>query len=218
MVDNTQSGERRKPGRKPSEVITEPQMRTLKAIRRFVESRGYPPTAMELGEILGITNASAHDQVNQLVRKGFLTREPGKSRGISIVREPLNELISLFSIPVIGKVAAGLPIFAEENVIGEIVVESSLVSAGRFFALRVQGDSMINAGITDGGTIIVRQQPISESGDIVVALLGNEATVKRLYIREAQIELRPENPSYQPIVIDSNVDFRIIGKVVAVRN
>ncbi|MHB1000791.1 MAG: transcriptional repressor LexA [Armatimonadota bacterium] len=218
MVDSTQPAEKPKRGRKPLETITDSQMRTLNAIRRFIDNHGFPPTAIELGTVLGITYASAHDQVNQLVRKGYLKREPGKSRGISIVKEPVKELIGLTGLPVLGNVAAGSPILAEEHIIGEIVVESSLVASGRFFALQVQGDSMINAGISDGSIVIVRQQPISESGDIVVVLIGSEATVKRLYIRDAQIELRPENPCYQPIIIDPDMDLRIVGKVVAVRN
>lgn len=217
MNQKNSSSERLKPGRKPTTEITDAQLRTLKAIRRFVDQRGYPPTAAELGEMLNITSASAHDQIGQLVRKGYLKREPGKARGLAIVREPVGPVLGLVSVPVIGRVAAGVPILADENVIGEVLVESSVASGGRFFALEVQGDSMKGAGINEGDTLIVRQQPVSESGDIVVALLEDEATVKRLYIQNDRIELRPENPKYKPMPIGPDDDLRIVGKVVAVR-
>lgn len=217
MNQENSSSERLKPGRKPTTEITDAQLRTLKAIRKFVDQRGFPPTATELGEVLSITNASAHDQISQLVRKGYLKREPGKARGLAIVREPVSPVLGLVSVPVIGRVAAGVPILADENVISEVLVESSVVSGGRFFALKVQGDSMKDAGINEGDTLIVRQQPVSESGDIVVALLEDEATVKRLYIQNDRIELRPENPKYKPMPIGPDDDLRIVGKVVAVR-
>lgn len=217
MDPKNTSRERLKPGRKLTAEITDPQLRTLRAIRKFVDQRGFPPTAAELGEMLSITNASAHDQISQLVRKGYLKREPGKARGLTIVRDPVGAVLGLVSVPVIGRVAAGVPILADENVIGEVLVESSAVSGGRFFALAVEGDSMKNAGIKNGDTLIVRQQPVSESGDIVVALLEEEATVKRLYIGDDRIELRPENPNYKPMLIGPDDDLRIVGKVVAVR-
>lgn len=198
--------------------ITDAQARTLRAIRKFLDQHGFPPTAAELGEMLSIRNASAHDQISQLVRKGYLKRVPGKARGLAIVREPVSPVLGLIPVPVIGRVAAGLPILADENVIGEVLVESSAVHGGRFFALEVEGDSMKDADISEGDVLIVRQQPVSESGDIVVALLGDEATVKRLYIRDDQIELRPENSKYKPIPIGADDDLRIVGKVVAVRN
>lgn len=217
MDPKNSSSERLKPGRKPTAEISDAQSRTLRAIRKFVDQRGFPPTVAELGETLGITSASAHDQISQLVKKGFLKRESGKARGLTIVQEPVGPVLNLVSVPVIGRVAAGAPILADENVIGEVLVESSVVSAGRFFALEVQGDSMKNAGINGGDTLIVRQQPVSESGDIVVALLEDEATVKRLYIGDDRIELRPENPKYRPMPIGPDDDLRIVGKVVAVR-
>lgn len=207
-----------RPGRKPISGITEAQLRTLKAIRRFISQHGYPPTAAELGEILGITNASAHEQVNHLVRKGFVKKEPGKARGLSIVHEPAGDVARLVSVPIVGRVAAGMPILADENVVGEVLVEGSVVSGGRFFALEVHGDSMKDAGINEQDIVIVRQQPVSESGDVVVALLGDEATVKRLYIGHDRIELRPENPRYRPIPVGPDDDLRIVGKVVAIRH
>jgi len=191
-------------GRRPLKEITGPQRRTLKEIRRFLHQRGFPPTIK--------------DQVNQLVRKGYLRREPRKARGLAIIREPEDEASDMVPIPIVGEVAAGQPIFAQENIIGEVLVEAKLVRSGRCFALEITGDSMVDAGINDRDLVVVRQQPVAESGDIVVALLGDEATVKRLYIREEKIELRPENPRHQPITVGPEDELRILGKVVAVRN
>ena len=208
----------RKPrGRRPVREITGPQRRTLQKLQRFVEQRGFPPTIMELADILGISHASAHDQVNQLVRKGYLRREPRKARGLAIIRDPENEMPDMVSVPIVGEVAAGQPILAQENIIGEVLVEGRLALSGRCFALEIAGDSMVDAGINDQDFVVVRQQPVAESGDIVVALLGDEATVKRLYIRDEKIELRPENPEHQPIPIGPDDGFCILGKVVAVR-
>ncbi len=211
-------GETRRPGRKPATGITEHQERTLKTIRKFILDRGIPPTVADLASILGLRSSTVHDQINQLIQKGYLRREDGKARGISVVHEPAGTLASLVSIPIVGKVAAGLPILAEENVIGNILVESSVIRSGRYFALEVQSVSMTGAGIDPGDLIVVRQQPIAENGDIVVALLDNEATVKRLIIHGKDILLKPENPSYDPIVLRSDDDLRIAGKVVAVRS
>ncbi|MBW2064426.1 MAG: transcriptional repressor LexA [Deltaproteobacteria bacterium] len=205
------------PGRRPIVSITDHQRRTLREIRDFIARKGYPPTIQELAEILGISHASTHAQVSQLVRKGYLRREPRKARGLAVVREPEDEITNLVRVPILGRVAAGRPLFAEENVIGEVLVEGRVASGGPCFALEVDGDSMVKAGIHEGNLVIVRQQPVAESGDIVVALLGEETTVKRLYIREEKIELRPENPKYQPISIGPDDDLRILGKVVATR-
>jgi len=204
-------------GRRSVSEITDRQRRTLGEIRNFISLRGFPPTIQELAKILGITHASTHAQVNQLVRKGYLRRELRKARGLVVVREPEDEITDLVPVPILGRVAAGQPLFAEENVIGEVLVEGRVASRGRCFALEVDGDSMIKADIHEGDLVIVRQQPVAESGDIVVALLGDEATVKRLYIREEKIELRPENPKYPPIPIGSGDDLRILGKVVATK-
>jgi repressor LexA len=213
--DDRRDGARR--GRRPSDGITEPQRRTLAAIRAFAAKRGYPPTMDELGEILGIAAASAHEQVTQLVRKGYLHREKRKARSLEILKEPEADVAELVPVPVVGTVAAGQPILAVENIVGELLVERHLVGRGPCFALAVKGDSMIRAGIRDGDHVVVRQQPIAESGDIVVALLGDEATVKRLHIAGEQIELRPENPRLRPITVAPGDDLRIAGKVVAVR-
>jgi repressor LexA len=116
-----------------------------------------------------------------------------------------------------GQVEAGPAMLAEENRLGELLVDQTIASRGRCFALRVSGDSMVGAGMNDGDVVICRQQPVAESGEIVVALLGEEATVKRLYIHGDRIELRPENKRYKPIVIGPDDNLSILGKVVAAR-
>ena len=210
--------ERKGRGRRPVEEITDTQINTLKEIRRFTNHRGFPPTIKELADILGISHASAHGQVNQLVRKGYLKREARKARSLAIVREPENTLSVMIAVPIVGRVAAGRPILAVENIVGEIMVEGRIARSGRCFALEVAGDSMVNAGIRERDLVVVREQPVAENGDIVVALLEDEATVKRLFIRDEKIELRPENPKHRPIPVGPDDGLRILGKVIAVRH
>ncbi len=208
----------KKRGRRPVRDLTDTQRRVLGEVRDFILEHGFPPTVQELGRRLGIAAATAHEQLGQLVRKGFIRREPRKARGLTLLREPEEEPAELVAIPLLGAVPAGAPLLAEENILGEVMVERRLVASGRHFALRVRGESMRDAGICDGDVVIVRQQPIAQSGDIVVACLGgDEATVKRLSIREHQIELKPANPEFEPIPIGPDDDLRILGKVVAVR-
>ena len=203
-------------GRRPVEEITDPQRRTLHELRRFINRRGFPPTIQELADILGISPPSVRDQITQLVRKGYVRRESRKARGLTVLREPTDEVLELRAVPIVGRVAAGQPLLAEENVVGEVLVDSRAIRSGRCFALEVRGDSMIGAGIRDQDLVVVRQQPVAESGDIVVALLDQEATVKRLFIRDERIELRPENPTHRPIPIGPDDGLRILGKVVAI--
>lgn len=210
--------ERKGRGRRPVEEITDTQINALKEIRRFTNHRGFPPTMKELADILGISHASAHGQVNQLVRKGYLKREARKARSLAIVREPEDTLSVMTAIPIVGRVAAGRSILAVENIVGEIMVEGRIARSGRCFALEVAGDSMVNAGIRERDLVVVREQPVAENGDIVVALLEDEATVKRLFIRDEKIELRPENPKHRPIPVGPDDGLRILGKVIAVRH
>ena len=202
-------------GRRPVEEITGPQRRTLHELRRFINRRRFPPTIQELADILGISPPSLRDQITQLVRKGYVRRESRKARGLTVLREPTDEVLELRAVPIVGRVAAGQPVLAEENIIGEILVDSRAVHSGRCFALEVRGDSMIGAGIHDQDLVVVRQQPLAESGDIVVALLGEEATVKRLHIEDDRIELRPENTGHRLITVGPEDDLKILGKVVA---
>ncbi len=209
---------RKRRGRPLDDQITDAQLRTLRGIRDFIARRKYPPTMKELGELLDVAAASAHQLIKQLERKGYVTRQPRQARSLAVVREPRRELEALVSVPLVGLVKAGPAMLAEENREGDVLIESSVAGRGTCFALRVSGDSMINAGMDDGDIVIVRQQPVAESGEIVVALVGDEATVKRLFIHGDCIELRAENKRYKSILVSGETDFRILGKVIAVRH
>ncbi len=205
-------------GRPPEQRITEAQRRALKEIRDHIAARDYPPTMSELGGLLGVTAASAHQLIKQLENKGYVTREPRKARSLKVVREPQREIEKLVPVPLVGVVKAGPAMLAEENRLGEVLVDQSIAGRGRCFALRVSGDSMIDAGMDDGDVVICLQQPVAESGEIVVALVDDEATVKRLAIRGDRVELRAENKRYNPILVGPDDDFRILGKVLAIRS
>jgi repressor LexA len=213
---NERSGPRKR-GRPRAAEISAPQRKAFAAIRNHLAHRGFPPTVQELGALMGIGSSSAHELVNQLVRKGYLRRETGKARSLEVVRQLEPEVAALVPIPIVGVVAGGSPILAVENVVGEMLVDAQLTHHAKCFALEVAGDSMVRAGIGDGDYVVVRQQQVAENGDIVVALLGEEATVKRLFIAEERIELRPENPRHRPIVVSPDDELRIQGKVIGVR-
>jgi repressor LexA len=204
-------------GRRPIRQITPSQERVLRAVARFIRKHNYPPTLQELADGLSLAGPSVYEQVNQLVKKGYLQRDAGKARGLKVLRQPDGAVAELVAVPIVGAVAAGSPILAEENIIGEILVEGALAAQGRLFGLRVRGESMLGAGIHHRDVVIVRRQPLAEHGDIVVATVDGDATVKRLFVREGQIELRPENPKHRPIAIGPDTDLRIVGKVIAVR-
>lgn len=204
-------------GRPCVDVISDIQRKTLKLIESFVQEWGYPPSQKQLADLLGIKAASVNDQIKQLVRKGYLRREPGRARGIAVLRsadEPIGEFVE---VPLVGDVVAGPPMFSEENIQRQVSIDKALADKGRCFALNVTGDSMKGAGICQGDIVIVRQQPLAEKNDVVVALVDGESTIKRLFIQDQVIELRPENAKYRPIAIGPDVDLRILGKVVAVR-
>jgi repressor LexA len=207
---------KRSVGRHPIVELTDPQRRTLQVLQRLVSRHGKPPTIKELAAAREVSVGTIQDQIAQLERKGYVRRDPHQSRNLTVLRGPTEDVAELIEVPIIGTVAAGPPIWATENILGHVMVEASSIR-GRCFALQVQGDSMIRANMKDGDLVIVRQQPVAENGDIVVALLSGEATVKRLSITEEAIRLIPENPKYRPLTIDPSEDFRIVGKVIAIR-
>jgi repressor LexA len=206
-----------KRGRPRSEGITKRQQQTLQVIEDFISQWEQSPTMQELAQELGIKPASVHDQIVQLIEKGYLQRSPGKTRGLSVLRRADEPLGGLVSVPILGDVIAGYPALAEENLAGEVLVDERTVGKGPCFALNVRGNSMKRAGICDGDMVIARQQPIAEKNDIVVALVDGDSTIKRLYIEGDTIELRPDNPRFRPIPISPDTDLRILGKVVAVK-
>lgn len=206
----------KKLGRPPIQEVTDKQHATLETIKRLIKKFGFAPTVSEIAADMTVTPASAHEQLTQLVRKGAITMEPRKSRSIRVVESVSPSVQELVSIPIIGTVAAGQPILAEERITGHVSVAATLAGRGKCFALRVSGKSMVDAKIFDGDLVIVRQQAMADSGEIVVAMIDGEATVKRLRRDDDLIELIPENRTMRPIVVDHDSDFRILGKVVGV--
>ncbi|HLV68820.1 MAG TPA: transcriptional repressor LexA [Polyangiaceae bacterium] len=206
--------------------LTKRQEQTLEFIRRSIEERGYPPTLREIGEYMGIRSTNGvNDHLRALERKGYLRREDMKSRALKLVDDavppaprPANEE-DLVDVRVLGRVAAGLPLFAEENVIDTLRVDRMMVRGGRdIFGLRVTGDSMIEAGILSGDYIFVKKQSTADRGDIVVALIGDEATVKYYYPERDYVRFQPANAQMAPILVRAS-DFRstmLLGKVVGV--
>jgi repressor LexA len=205
--------------------LTKRQEQTLDFIRRSIEERGYPPTLREIGEYMGIRSTNGvNDHLRALERKGYLRREDMKSRALKLVEDaapaaPRQSEEELVEVRVLGRVAAGLPLYAEENVIDTIRVDRMLVRGGRdVFGLRVTGDSMIEAGILSGDYIFVKRQSTAERGDIVVALIGDEATVKYYYPERDYVRFQPANAQMAPILVRAT-DFKstmLLGKVVGV--
>jgi len=201
-------------GKSKTDKSTPLQRDTLDEICRHIDAKGYPPTVKELSVTFGISHSSVHERINQLVRKGFLRREGRKARGLTVAKRPKDMAANLVTVPVVRTVATGEPILAKGNIIGEVLIDAATVKSGEFFALHVSGDSMAGAGINDGDLIIVRRQQLAENGDIVVAILNGEATVKRLRIEDKRIALVPENPDLIPVTIRPEDDLRVLGKVV----
>jgi repressor LexA len=192
---------------------TERQRRILEVIRAFTGEHGYPPSVREIGERVGLSSSSTiHAHLKALERRGLISRDPTKPRALRSAGTPaIPETIVL---PVLGRVAAGVPITAQEDVEGEFVISREFAPrASDAFMLRVQGDSMVEAAILDGDLILVRPQRTAENGEIVVAMLDGEATVKRFYRESGRIRLQPENRAMAPIYAS---DVEIVGRVEAV--
>lgn len=192
------------------------QRRILDFIAETVRERGYPPTVREIGEAVGLTSSSSvHSQLANLERMGLLRRDPTKPR--ALVAEPDAPRPDAVVVPLLGRIAAGAPVLAAENVEEYLTVPLGFADGGDHFALRVAGDSMIGAGILDHDVVVVRRQDSADDGDIVAALLPgpaeDEATVKRLRRQKGLVILVPENPALEPFEMPEG---RILGKVVAV--
>ena len=228
------------PDRDGGDGLTARQRKVLEVIRNSVDRRGYPPSLREIGEAVGLTSPSsvAH-QLATLERKGFLRRDPNRPRAIEVVSpdagagqrgyrggaHPADETATYDEtgigdarpeasyVPVLGRIAAGVPIMAEESVEEVFPLPKSLVGEGSLFLLKVVGDSMVDAAICDGDWVVVRQQPTAENGDIVAAMLDNEATVKTFKRKDGKVWLLPHNPAFEPIDGDHAT---ILGKVTAV--
>ena len=190
------------------EQLTERQTRILDYIRYVTKVRNYPPSVREIGEAVGLSSSSTvHNHLNQLERRGLIKRDPSKSRTVQLTAdiEVDQERRNAVSVPVVGNVAAGSPILAEQNIEDHLLLSSDLAKDG-YFLLRVRGDSMINAGIMDGDMVLVRPQHEASNGSIVVALVDGDATVKRFERANGHVKLIAENPAYEPIVT-SNVSL-----------
>ncbi|HEX9666353.1 MAG TPA: transcriptional repressor LexA [Thermodesulfobacteriota bacterium] len=202
-------------------LLTERQQDILDFIASQIESLGFPPTISEIQKQFSFKSPNAAGQhLKALVKKGWIKRHPHKSRGIEVTDtskgKEKNGRPNTVAVPLVGRISAGSPLLAEENIETTIGVDKSLVHRyGRLFALTVHGDSMIKAGIYQGDIVIAHQQSMAENGDIVIALLGDEATVKRFFRRDGAVVLQPENDTMQPIKVLPREDFRVLGKVIA---
>ena len=207
-----------------SDKVTKRQQAVLDCIEACIQEKGYGPTVREICQSLGLSSPSTvHVHLKALEEKGLIKRDPLKSRSITVTH-PHDEASVIenviapsfgraVEVPLVGNVAAGSPILAEENITDTMTLPTDIVGDAPSFMLSVRGDSMIEAGINDGDYVVVKEQPVANNGDIVVALIDDGATVKRFYREKDHIRLQPENSSMDPIITR---DCSIAGKVVAV--
>ncbi len=199
-------------------ILTQRQQDILDFIESFMQKRGYPPTLREIGNEFGISSTNGvRVNLAALEKKKYIVRRPWLSRGIELVNAPkvIHTDSEVGYVPIIGKVAAGEPIFAAENIQGMLAVDDSFIQTKKVFALKVQGDSMIGAGIVDGDYVLARRQHTAETGEIIVFIIGDEITVKRFDSKGDKVFLIPENEAYEVRSIRKNSpDLQIAGKVV----
>jgi len=203
-----------------TEQLTARQQQVLEIIDRSMRDRGYPPSVREIGEAVGLTSTSsvAH-QLRALERKGFLRRDPNRPRAVGVLpteidpgMDPIHKPTPAY-VPMVGRIAAGGPILAEESIEDVFPLPREIVGEGELFLLKVVGDSMVDAAITDGDWVVIRQQPTADNGDVVAAMIDGEATVKTFKRTADHVWLMPHNAAYEPILGD---EASILGKVVAV--
>ncbi|MCH7899441.1 MAG: transcriptional repressor LexA [Acidobacteria bacterium] len=199
-------------------MLSERQQQVLDYIRDTVNGRGYPPSVREIGEAVGLNSPSTvHSHLNSLVKAGAIRKDPSKPRALVVLDEqaPTTADSRVRDIPLLGRIAAGTPILAAEQVESVMPLPTELVGEGPVFLLEVKGDSMIDAGIHEGDLVAVHSQPDALDGEIVAALVdGEEATIKRLRRKNGKVILESENPAYEPMVFADGVE--LIGKVVSV--
>lgn len=199
--------------------LTSRQRQILDFIRAEIHRRGFPPSVREIGEAVGLSSSSTvHSHLAALEAKGLIRRDPSKPRALEVLdyrdTERAVDYENVQAVPLVGQVAAGVPILAAENIEATLPLPASFAGE-QTFVLRVKGESMIEAGILDGDYVVVKQQPTATNGEIVVAMLNEEATVKRFYRESGRVRLQPENRTMEPIFADKHADFAILGKVVA---
>ncbi|MCT4618764.1 MAG: transcriptional repressor LexA [Marinisporobacter sp.] len=192
--------------------LSKQQEKILNYIKNEVEVKGYPPSVREICAAVGLKSTSTvHGHLAKLEKNGYIRRDPTKPRAIEILETvPKKEV---FQVPIVGKVTAGQPILAVENIEDTFPVPQDFIDNDKHFMLTIKGTSMINAGIFDGDYVLVKQQQVASNGDIVVAMIDDEATVKKFYKEKDYIRLQPENPSMDPIIVK---DVRILGLVKGV--
>ncbi|MDQ3933146.1 MAG: transcriptional repressor LexA [Actinomycetota bacterium] len=194
--------------------LTKRQQEIFDFIRRYSSQHGYPPTVRDIGKAIGLTSSSTvHTHLSNLEKIGLLKRDPSKPRALEVLVDQAKKAVGPSGLPLVGRVAAGAPVLAEENI--EDYVEIPELAGGEAgeYVLRVSGDSMRDAGILDGDHVVVHKQETARNGEIVVALVGEEATVKRYFKESDHIRLQPENEAHEPI---RTRDAQILGRVVGV--
>ena len=198
--------------------ISKKQSEILEYIKNEILNRGFPPSVREICEAVNLkSTSSVHSHLETLEKNGYIRRDPSKPRAIEIVDDNFNLVRrETINVPIIGKVAAGQPLLAVENVEGYFPIPSEYMPNNKTFMLVVQGDSMVNAGIFNGDYVVVEQQPTAENGQKVVALIDDSATVKTFYKEDGHIRLQPENDSMEPIIVEPDQPFQILGKVIGV--
>ncbi|NIN01530.1 MAG: transcriptional repressor LexA [candidate division Zixibacteria bacterium] len=201
--------------------LTPRQREILDFIREMIQKKGFPPTIREIGEKFKINSTNGVRAIlSALIRKGYIRRQPLVSRGIELAKKArilfdFSRTGDYVTVPLLGRIAAGLPTLAVENIEGSIAVDRSFLPGGDVFSLKVQGESMKDSGIFDGDYVLARMQSVAEKGDIVVAVIGEEATVKKYVPLKKGVKLEPANRAFKPIVVDPNSEeFRIAGKVI----
>jgi repressor LexA len=194
--------------------LTKRQQEIFEFVKRYVGEHGYPPTVRDIGKAIGLTSSSTvHAHLANLEKLGLLKRDPTKPRALEVLVDKARSAVSPGGLPLVGQVAAGSPVLADENIEEYVAVPGIAGGDEGEFVLEVKGDSMVNAGILEGDHVIVRKQDTAKNGEIVVALVGDEATVKRFFREQEHVRLQPENETMEPILTR---DVKLLGRVVGV--
>lgn len=201
-------------GKDLNKKIGKKQLEIYNYIKQQIQEKGYPPAVREICKAVGLSSTSTvHGHLSKLEKYGYIRRDPLKPRAIELLKDSIIQK-EMINIPIVGKVTAGMPILAVENIEETFSIPLNFVkSTNELFMLKISGESMINAGILDGDLAIIEKINTASNGDIVVALIGNEATIKRFFKEEDHIRLQPENPTMEPIIVD---DCSIIGKLCGI--
>ncbi len=194
--------------------LTKRQQEIFEFVKRYGSEHGYPPTVRDIGKAIGLTSSSTvHAHLANLEKLGVLKRDPTKPRALEVLVDKARDAVMPAGLPLVGQVAAGSPVLADENIEEYVSVPEIAGGEEGEFVLKVKGDSMINAGILEGDHVIVRKQDTAKNGQIVVALVGDDATVKRFFREKEHVRLQPENDSLEPILTR---DVKVLGRVVGV--